>query len=281
MVIQIEKLDSLHPGMLALIGVPFDAFSSYLRGAAEAPQAIREALDCPSSNLSSEMGIDFGAEPRVLDLGDMALTNEKDYPQIQTLASQILGRGANLLAFGGDHSITYPLIQAHFKKHGKINILHLDAHSDTYAEFEGNPWSHACPFARIMEDGLAKRLVQVGIRTLNAHQREQVKRFGIEVIEMKDWHKDITFHFDGPLYLSLDLDVLDPAYVPGVSHHEPGGLSTRELIHLIQRLPYPILGADLVELNPTRDPTSVTAMVAAKLFKEIAARMLETLLQER
>ncbi|MBA4054510.1 MAG: agmatinase, partial [Marivirga sp.] len=114
----------------------------------------------------------------------------------------------------------------------------------------------------------------IGIRTYNAHQREQVARFGVEVVEMKDWTDEKTFEFNGPLYISLDLDALDPAFVPGVSHHEPGGFSTRQVIKIIQKLNAQIVGADIVELNPTRDINGVTGMVAAKLFKEILAKMI-------
>ena len=111
---------------------------------------------------------------------------------------------------------------------------------------------------------------------MNAHQRRQAERFGVEVIEAWDWHRGRALELEGPLYLSLDLDVLDPAYAPGVSHHEPGGLSTRELLELIKQLPAEIVGADIVEYNPERDTHGMTAMVAAKLLKETIARMLES-----
>jgi arginase len=127
-----------------------------------------------------------------------------------------------------------------------------------------------------MESGLAGRLIQVGIRTYNKHQREQAARFGVESIEMKDWRDDLRFVVDGPVYLSLDLDVLDPAFVPGVSHHEPGGFSTRQVLNIIQQLECHLVGADIVELNPTRDIHGMTAMVAAKCYKELLARLLMT-----
>ena len=170
--------------------------------------------------------------------------------------------------------MTYPLVQAHAAVHGPLTILHLDAHSDTYDVFEGNRLSHACPFARIMEAGLARRLVQVGIRTLTPHQRAQTERFGIEVIPMAAWPAG-AISLEGPVYLSLDLDVMDPAFVPGVSHHEPGGASVRDVVRVIQQLRGRLVGADVVELNPSRDLQGVTAMVAAKCVKEIAERMLE------
>ena len=153
-------------------------------------------------------------------------------------------------------------------------MLHLDAHPDLYDEFEGDRLSNACPFARIMEEGRVRRLVQVGIRTMNAPQRAQAERFGVEVVEMKAWRPDLSVPAEGPVYVSLDLDVLDPAFAPGVSHPEPGGLSTREVIGSCSGLRGPVVGADLVELNPARDPTGATARVAAKLAKELLARLL-------
>jgi len=151
----------------------------------------------------------------------------------------------------------------------------LDAHPDLYEDYGGNRYSHACPFSRIMEKKLASRLIQVGIRTLNAHQKEQAERFGVEIIDMQNLKNPQPVHLKGPLYLSIDLDVLDPAFAPGVSHHEPGGMSTRQLIELIQGLRVPLAGADIVEFNPRRDPSEITAMVAVKILKEVAARMLE------
>jgi arginase family enzyme len=125
-----------------------------------------------------------------------------------------------------------------------------------------------------MEEKLADRLVQVGIRTANGHQREQMSKLGVEVLEMKDLHSVLELEFKSPTYVSLDLDALDPAYAPGVSHYEPGGLSTREVIRLIQSLKAGVVGADVVEFNPKRDVQGMTAMVCAKLIKEIAAKIL-------
>jgi len=122
-----------------------------------------------------------------------------------------------------------------------------------------------------MEDSLAHRLVQVGIRTLNQHQKEQAARFGVEIISMGDLGESKSLQFNGPLYISIDLDGLDPAHAPGVSHHEPGGLTVRQLLHLLSTIRVPIVGADVVEYNPDRDINNMTAAVAAKLVKELAA----------
>ena len=175
---------------------------------------------------------------------------------------------------GGDHSVSYPLVQSVAAHHPTLSILHLDAHSDLYDELDGNKFSHACPFARIMENGLARHLTQVGIRTLNAHQQEQAEKFGVNIIRMNQWTEDLTIQMEGPVYLSLDIDVLDPAFAPGISHYEPGGATTRQVVNFIQRHKHlHIVAADIVEYNPLRDVNDLTAFVAAKLLKELAGAM--------
>jgi arginase len=175
---------------------------------------------------------------------------------------------------GGDHSITFPIVKAFAKRYPELTIFHFDAHPDLYDEFAGHRLSHACPFARIMEAGLAKRLVQVGIRTANQHQREQAKRFAVEMVEMRALPAYETLKATGPVYLSFDMDVLDPAFAPGVSHREPGGMSVREAIARLHAIQGDIVGADLVEYNPMQDLAGVTAMAAAKILKEILGKMM-------
>ena len=272
----IMSIEKLSKNDVALIGIFSDENSSYMRGAAAAPESIRRALHCPSANLYSELGVNLAGNPCFIDVGDRNVAKgEENFLAIEADIKGIVERGAMPLVLGGDHAITYPVMRAISKANGPVNILHFDAHPDLYEDFEGNPWSHASPFARIMERRLATRLVQVGIRTLNQHQREQVERFGVECHEMKDVDLSSIGHdFDGPVYISLDMDALDPAFAPGVSHHEPGGLSVRDILNIIQRIPNRIVGADLVEYNPDRDINDMTAMVAAKLLKEIAGKML-------
>jgi len=271
---------SLEPGMVAVLGVPFDDNSSFLRGAALAPGRIREALSSGASNLCAENGLDLGAVPRWRDLGDLQLgTGPAALAQIESAVAALVKQDVRVLALGGDHAVSLPIVRAYARRFDRLNVLHLDAHPDLYDEYEGNRFSHACPFARIMEEGLVARLVQVGIRTMNPHQRAQAEKFGVDVIDMRRWHAGLELVLDGPLYLSLDMDVLDPAFAPGVSHHEPGGLSTREVLQLLQNVTVPLVGADLVEFNPIRDPAGVTAAVAAKLLKEIVACMLVDRLQ--
>lgn len=271
---------ALRAGAIVLLGLPYDGSSSYLRGPAAAPPLIRAALNSDATNGWSESQIDMRAPGVVRDAGDIAAEGASEDPEgvrarIETAVATAIEGGAHPLCLGGDHSVTYPVLRAVRRHFPRLALLHFDAHSDLYETFDGDPYSHACPFARIMEERLVDRLVQVGIRTMNPHQRAQADRFGVEVVTMGDWDAAEIFAFDTPVYLSIDLDVLDPAFAPGVSHREPGGLSVRELLRAIQRTRGEVVGGDVVEFNPTQDPAGVTAWVAAKIVRELAARMLD------
>jgi agmatinase len=255
-----------------LIGLPTDSHSSFLRGAAAGPAAIRAALASDHSNLAAENGCELGVDILVEDAGDLALQeSDADPGAIRDAIAQAVGDGAVPIALGGDHMVSYPIVAALAGVHGPLNILHFDAHPDMYADFGGDPLSHASPFARIMEGGHAVRLVQFGIRTLNRHCREQAERYGVEIVEMRDFSPERVPIPDPPLYVSIDLDGFDPAFAPGVSHYEPGGASVRDFLSVLHRIVTPIVGADIVELNPSRDVKGVTAILAAKLVKELAA----------
>jgi len=269
------QIDNLTKNMIAVVGVPFDQNSSYRHGTAFAPVRIRESVYNESANLWTENGIDLGANSDWQFVGDAHLLDEQTaFDEIEKIIDQLLEIETRPISLCGDHSITYPIIRAFAKKYEQLCILQLDAHPDTYDELNGNRFSHACPFARIMEAKLASRLVQVGIRTMTGHQRQQTERFGIEVIEMRELSKIDDLHIDGAVYLSLDMDCLDPAFAPGISHYEPGGMSTRQVLDIIQKLDGKLVGADIVEYNPERDFQGITAMVAAKFLKEIIGHML-------
>jgi agmatinase len=222
--------------------------------------------------MAAECGLELGSDIRVEDVGDLQLDEgEGDFNRIRECAAAATADRTVPIFLGGDHMVTNPIVAGIVSARGPIAILHFDAHADLYDDFGGDPLSHASPFARIMERGDAARLVQVGIRTSNRHCREQAERFGVETVEMRDFSPDRVPIPDGPLYISIDMDALDPAFAPGVSHHEPGGLSVRDVLSVLQRIRSPIIGADVVEYNPARDVNGVTAVVAAKLVKEIAA----------
>jgi arginase len=261
--------------IITVIGLPTDVNSSFERGSASAPSAIREALWSDRGNLSCGSGMEIGWDITLDDQGDLPLTEQtqSDDALIRAAVANALESGAIPLLLGGDHAVTFPILQAIAAHHGPVSILHFDAHPDLYANFADNPRSHASPFARIMEASLAKRLVQVGIRTLTRHCHEQAERYGVEILPMTGFAPEQVPVLEGPLYISLDLDGIDPSEAPGVSHPEPGGLTVREVLAVLDRQTAPIVGADIVELNPLSDKSSVTAIVAAKFLREIAALM--------
>jgi len=265
--------------MPTLLGIPLDVNSSYLRGPAGAPVKIREALRSDASNQWSELGIDVGARGAFADAGDLRLGNSheqvaQDFAEIERAVGALLEKGERPVSLGGDHSVTYPILKSVGFHHPELTIVHFDAHPDLYDEFEGSRMSHACPFARIMEERLAQRLVQIGIRTLNRHQREQAEKFGVDIVHMSALPAYDRLKIQEPVYISFDMDVLDPAFAPGISHHEPGGMTVREAIAHLHAIEGTIVGADIVEYNPARDIAGMTATVAAKILKEILGKMI-------
>jgi arginase len=262
-----------------LLGIPLDVNSSYLRGAADAPAKIREALRSDVSNKWTELGVDLGAAGAFADAGDLRLSHSlekvpEDFAEIDRAVGELLAKNGAPVSLGGDHSVTYPILKSFGRYYSDLTVVHFDAHPDLYDEFEGSRVSHACPFARIMEERLAKRLVQLGIRTMNRHQREQAARFGVEVVKMRALPAFDRLRILGPVYVSFDMDVLDPAFAPGVSHREPGGMTVREAIAHLHAIEGTIVGADVVEYNPAQDVSGMTATVAAKIVKEILGKMI-------
>jgi agmatinase len=255
-----------------ILGLPTDQHSSFLRGAARAPAAIRAALTSSHSHLTASNGLDVGGLLR--DLGDAPLREDDgDFERMVEAVRAAFAAGPAVV-LGGDHAVTYPVL-AGLAAAGRAppQIVHIDAHPDLYDDFEGDPLSHASPFARILENGLAAGLTQLGIRTVNAPLKAQIERFRVAAFAPEAHAAGLAALPDGPTYISIDLDGLDPAFAPGVSHHEPGGLSTREVLEVIWRTPGPVIGGDVVELNPDRDVNGMTAVLAAKLVKELAARI--------
>ena len=264
---------------VGLLGVGFDANSTFRRGPADAPPAIRAALGSASGNPYAETGVRVWPSDSVLDHGDLDVPDEKGsrgpIDAIERGVSQALGETPRLVVLGGDHTVSYPVVRAFAATHGRISLLHFDAHPDLYPDFEGNRFSHACPMARILEDGLVERLVQVGIRSFTPAQHDAAKRHNVEVIPAFSAGPVPSLSFDTPVYISMDVDALDPGFAPGVSHPEPGGLSVRQVLEVVaaMRAPY-VVGGDVVELNPKLDRDGITAVVAAKLACELLGRVI-------
>ena len=286
---------------------------------------IRKALHSDSANSFSELWPSAPILDVYEDFGDLQYDAflhgassddeyEASHSSIRRAVWKILDSGKRPLILGGDHALSFPVVSAlrswrlqNTPENASFTIVHFDAHPDLYDSFEGNRFSHACPFARICELNLFGgeevaamgsnechiSLVQLAIRTHTAHSREQAQRFGVDVLEMKDWPetqralasylakailggRDKADAVDA--YVSFDMDALDPSCAPGVSHHEPGGLTTRQAMDALHALSslresslVNFVGADIVEFNPSRDVNGVTAMTTAKIAKELMA----------
>jgi len=262
---------------VAVLGAPFDEKSSFLRGQSKGPAAIRAVSTGKCYNPETELGVDTSLAGILVDRGDVDTSGDvdKSFGLITEGVRRILADAAKPIVLGGDHSITYPVIRAFAEKFPKLDILHFDAHPDLYDDLYGDRLSHACPFARILEDGLVRNLVQAGIRTGTKEHRETARRHNVRWVEMKDWRDGLALTFENPLYISFDLDALDPAFAPGVSHHEPGGLSTRQVLDVLHALKGTVVGLDVVELNPSRDRSGITAAAAFKIIQEVCGLMMK------
>jgi agmatinase len=259
----------------AILGVPFDEKSCYMKGVSKGPQAIRAASPGEAMNPWTESGVNLEEETNIVDLGDLDVSGSfwDVFAITEQRVCDILEKDAVPIVLGGDHSLSYPIIKAFASKYEHLDILDFDAHPDLYEELYGDRYSHGCPFARIVEEGLVDNLVQVGIRAATGQHREMAAKHGIRMIEMKDTDQARGLEFANPLYISFDVDALDPAFAPGVSHHEAGGLSTRQVIDILQKLKGTIVGMDVVEVNPDRDPVGITASAAVKIIMEVIGKI--------
>jgi len=239
-----------------------------------APWEIKKMMFQDAGNTFSETGVDISKADSFTSAGVLQFRPKTWFGDVVAAAEIIAGFKRKPIFIGGDHSVTYPVIKGLSKHIGGLTIVHIDAHPDLYDAYEGNKFSHASPFARIMEEKLVKRLIQVGVRATTPDQRVQAKKFGVECHEMKNWMGYEDLKLEGPVYMSIDLDGLDPTFAPGVSHPVPGGLLTREVLDLIHTSGPNLIGADVVEYNPTRDINSMTANVAAYFIRELAGAML-------
>ncbi|XP_058729306.1 arginase, mitochondrial-like [Vicia villosa] len=291
-----ETAGSLYGGAIAtstLLGVPLGHNGSYHEGATFAPPLVRAAIWDDSTNSTTEEGKNL-IDPRVFaDVGDIPIQDIRNLGVSEERIMNFISDSVKIvmdhaplrpLIVGGDHSISYPVVRAVSEKlGGPVDILHFDAHPDLYENFDDNYYSHASPFARIMEGKYAKRLVQVGVRSINVEGRQQGEKYGVEIHEMRNFAKDRDYLENLTLgtgegvkgvYVSIDVDSLDPGFAPGVSHIESGGLSFRDILNILHNLKGNIVGGDVVEYNPQRDVSNkMTALVTAKLVRELAAKM--------
>ncbi len=258
---------------ITLLGFPWDASSSYARGPAMAPAIIRAVLFSEASSPFSISGADVREAITAYDFAGLPGDAAQARDRIAERITAAVKFGTKPLSLGGDHSVTFPILKALKEIYGPLNILHVDAHTDLYEDYEGDAFSHACPFARAIEAGCVATLVQAGLRSIGPAQRAFGEEHGVIMLGADQCDAIPYDRLTSPLYVSIDLDGLDPAFAPGVSHPEPGGLSTREVLRVLSRLTASPIGADIVELNPEKDVNLLTAHVAARFVKELAAMM--------
>ncbi len=258
---------------LYVLGIKWDLSSSYRRGSRDAPEAIREATSSLLYNSFSEELKNLKDLWKYRDLGDIEAFS---YPEIMKEVEKIVDISDEglFLFLGGDHSITYATLRAIAKHHKNFGLIYFDAHPDMYKSYDGDIYSHACPVRRMVENGIVKgeNIIQIGIRAATKEQMEFAEENGIEIITSSEIFKgkEIEIPFERA-YLSFDMDVLDPAYAPGVGNPEPGGLTTRELVEIIKNLNVEVISFDIVELNPHYDYKGITAFAAAKIIREVLA----------
>jgi agmatinase len=270
---------------IALIGVPFDAGVSYRPGARFGPTHVRE-----SSRLLRPYHPALGLSPfdlcQVADMGDIAV-NPFDIPAaidtIEKAARQISDRGTSLVTIGGDHTIALPLLRAAAHRHGPLALLHFDAHLDTWDTYFGAEYTHGTPFRRASEEGLLDRtaLSHVGTRGPLYSSQDLIDdaAFGFGIVSSADlYHRGVVEVVtalrsrigDRPLYISVDIDVLDPAHAPGTGTPEAGGMTSRELLEILRGLRgLNVVGADVVEVSPAYDHAQITGVAAAHVAYDL------------
>jgi len=271
---------------VAFLGVPFDAGTSYRPGARFGPQGIRQA----SRHLRTQYHPAYDTEPftqmQVADAGDVACNPfniEEAIEQIQTAATDLLGEVGAIVSLGGDHTIAVPLLRAVNHHMGPVALVHFDAHLDTWDTYFGAPYTHGTPFRRAAEEGLFldHASMHVGIRG-PLYSRDDLKRdaeLGFKVLhcdEFEDLGVDGVVQRirdrvgDNPLYLSIDIDVLDPAHAPGTGTPEIAGMTTREMVNVLRGLAGANLAsADIVEVAPAYDHAELTSLAAATVAFEL------------
>ena len=255
-----------------ILGIPYDAMSSNRRGAAGGPKAIRAASSSRSLNPCTEEGASLCEITRLVDRGDLELSEnpEEMTEAVGKAVNEILSEGATPILLGGDHSVTAPAVSALSQTRGKIDVLYIDAHPDLYEEYDGTPYSHASTGYQIATGVDFGRFVQVGVRMPAKGHLEKAKELGIQAITAYHLVTPEELRFENPLYLSVDMDCLDPAFAPGVGNPVPGGLSTRELLDVLKSISGQIAAADIVEFVPQYDVSEITGTAAARLVLEIA-----------
>jgi agmatinase len=286
---QLPRIDEVEQVDVAIVGVPFDSGVSYRPGARFGPAHVRQSSRLLRPYNPAQANEPFAAQ-QVVDAGDIAC-NPFDIAaaitQIHEAARELAKDGARLLTIGGDHTIALPLLREVNERHGPVSVLHFDAHLDTWDTYFGEPYTHGTPFRRASEEGLIdlERSMHVGIRgpLYTSSDIPDSERLGFATVSCVDVQTDgfsaavdrMLERLDGsPVYVSVDIDVLDPAHAPGTGTPEAGGLTSRELLAMLRALTdLHVVGADIVEVAPAYDYAEITGIAASHVAYELLSVM--------
>jgi agmatinase len=273
-----EELD------IALVGIPYDGGTTYRPGPRFGPRHIRQqsAIIRPWNPV---LNVNPFEKYRVADYGDFVvnpLSIEDTFRRVETQMKAVLDAGALPVSVGGDHSLSLPLLRAVVKKHGPVGLIQFDAHNDLWDEYFGSKFSHGTPFRRAIEEGLLRKgcFLQVGLRgqVYSRHDFEFARKNKVQMITAEEYHGGgiALFHrklkaFRGkPVYVTLDIDCVDPAYAPGTGTPQVGGFTSIQILELVRALRgLKIIGCDLVEVSPPYDSAEITSLLAANLLYEL------------
>ncbi|NYF17642.1 agmatinase [Microbacterium sp. AK009] len=286
---RLPTLDEVTRADIAVVGVPFDSGVSYRPGARFGPAHVREASRLLRPYNPAQDVFPFGSQ-QVADAGDIAANPfdiDAAVAEIAAAARELGERAARLVTIGGDHTIALPLLRAVAERHGPVAVIHFDAHLDTWDTYFGAPTTHGTPFRRASEEGLIDLTasMHVGIRgpLYDKSDLSDDERLGFAIVTTDDIERDgVTRAIErirarvagAPIYLSIDIDVLDPAHAPGTGTPEAGGLTSRELLTIIRSLSdLSIVGADVVEVAPAYDHAQITAVAASHTVYELLSAM--------
>ncbi|QFU91387.1 agmatinase [Amycolatopsis sp. YIM 10] len=284
---RLPRADQVDRADVAVVGVPFDAGVSYRPGARFGPAALREASRLLRP-YHPELDVSPFATAQVVDAGDIAINPFNIGEAIETLqhgAEALTADGTKLVTVGGDHTIALPLLRAAAKKHGPVALLHFDAHLDTWDTYFGEPYTHGTPFRRASEEGIldTSALSHVGTRgpLYGKRDLEEDRRLGFGIVTSGDvMRRGVAETVDAlrqrigdrPLYVSIDIDVLDPAHAPGTGTPEAGGMTSRELLEIVRGLRgLNLVGGDVVELAPAYDHAEITAIAASHVAYDLVS----------
>jgi len=258
---------------LAVLGLPYDGTCSYRPGSRFGPRAIRDAswgLETYSPELDGDL-----QGSMVADLGDLDLpfgNTERALGEIGAAAREVAALGKRLLCLGGEHLVTLPLAEACREVHEGLVLLHFDAHSDLREDYLGERLSHASVIRRCVDRLGPDRVCQFGVRSGTRHEFDWMREHGTLYPATGEGVRRALARFDGPVYLSVDLDVFDPSVVPGTGTPEPGGIDYRRFVECMAELltsGRAIAGADVVELSPPYDPSGISAVLGAKVARDL------------